>query len=170
MVNYLNVFLVWALFRFSTESSDLFRIPFCFSFRWMTLNDELAFEDPGFFCEKCYRYLHYAPDGRKLSSFEAYPYIEEDWKPPSNRTFGMKLRTFWNAVIHNSNRQNSKWGKASAIQYLLQYRACVTEGRGHCSYFLLRGIEKYSFDEIFYQSAGQVTLLNCFFLKTINGK
>lgn len=44
--------------------------------KWTTLNDELAFEDPALFCEKCFRYLHYTKDGDKIASFEAYPYVE----------------------------------------------------------------------------------------------
>ena len=46
--------------------------------KWMTVNDSLAFEDPSFFCEKCFDYLHYSSDGRKINSFEAFPYIEAD--------------------------------------------------------------------------------------------
>jgi len=46
--------------------------------KWITVNDELAFEHPSFFCEKCFNYLHYDNDGEKLCSFEAYPYTEID--------------------------------------------------------------------------------------------
>lgn len=46
--------------------------------KWMTKNDEMAFEDPSFFCDKCFRYLHYTKDGKKLASFQAYPYVSAD--------------------------------------------------------------------------------------------
>ena len=46
--------------------------------KWMTVNDALAFEDPSFFCEKCFDYLHYSSDKQKISSFEAFPYIVAD--------------------------------------------------------------------------------------------
>eukprot|EP00111_Clytia_hemisphaerica_P002201 TCONS_00006173-protein len=46
--------------------------------KWVTINDELSFETPGLFCDKCFRYLHYDKDGRKISRFQAYPHIPED--------------------------------------------------------------------------------------------
>lgn len=41
--------------------------------KWKTMNDPLAFEDPSYFCEKCFKYLHYTEDGKRLYKFEAYP-------------------------------------------------------------------------------------------------
>jgi len=44
--------------------------------KWKTTNDHLAFEDPGYFCDKCFRYLHYDQEGKKLYQFEAYPCVD----------------------------------------------------------------------------------------------
>ncbi|XP_031557356.1 snRNA-activating protein complex subunit 3-like [Actinia tenebrosa] len=46
---------------------------------WVTKNDILASEDPSFFCDKCFKSLHYAK-GEKLCDFEAYPFMGySDW-------------------------------------------------------------------------------------------
>ena len=49
----------------------------CFPCSWSTVNDELAEESPAFFCENCFKALHYTKDGKKVTSFEAYPYFDE---------------------------------------------------------------------------------------------
>ena len=51
---------------------------YLFLSRWMTINDSMAFEDPSFYCERCFRYLHYTKDGEKVATFEAYPFTEGD--------------------------------------------------------------------------------------------
>jgi len=44
--------------------------------KWKTMSDHLAFEDPSYFCDKCFRYLHYTKDGKRLYEFEAYPCVD----------------------------------------------------------------------------------------------
>ncbi|XP_008285616.1 snRNA-activating protein complex subunit 3 [Stegastes partitus] len=44
--------------------------------RWFTTNDEFAPSDPCLFCDKCFRMLHYDPEGNKLGDFLAYPYVD----------------------------------------------------------------------------------------------
>ncbi|KFV83373.1 snRNA-activating protein complex subunit 3, partial [Struthio camelus australis] len=44
--------------------------------RWVTNKDSLAPEDPCFFCDVCFRMLHYDADGNKLGEFLAYPYVD----------------------------------------------------------------------------------------------
>lgn len=41
---------------------------------WVTYNDSLAPESPCYFCEDCFRKLHYSKDGKKICNFQAYPY------------------------------------------------------------------------------------------------
>ncbi|XP_065059567.1 snRNA-activating protein complex subunit 3-like isoform X2 [Rhopilema esculentum] len=43
-----------------------------FTARWITTNDALAFEDPSFFCPKCFDLLHYDENKKKVHPFEAY--------------------------------------------------------------------------------------------------
>ncbi|XP_051875197.1 snRNA-activating protein complex subunit 3 isoform X1 [Pristis pectinata] len=47
-----------------------------FIVRWVTNNDSFAPEDPCFFCDTCFRMLHYDTDGNKLGEFLAYPYVD----------------------------------------------------------------------------------------------
>ncbi|XP_072512138.1 snRNA-activating protein complex subunit 3 [Notamacropus eugenii] len=44
--------------------------------RWVTNNDCFAPEDPCFFCDVCFRMLHYDSEGNKLGEFLAYPYVD----------------------------------------------------------------------------------------------
>ena len=44
---------------------------------WSTISDELGPESPAFFCDNCFKALHYTKDGKKITSFEAYPYFDE---------------------------------------------------------------------------------------------
>ncbi|XP_032809075.2 snRNA-activating protein complex subunit 3 [Petromyzon marinus] len=44
--------------------------------KWVTNNDELAPEDPCFFCDVCFRMLHYDESGGKVCDFEAFPYVD----------------------------------------------------------------------------------------------
>lgn len=44
--------------------------------RWVTNKDSLAPEDPCFFCDVCFRMLHYDVEGNKLGEFLAYPYVD----------------------------------------------------------------------------------------------
>lgn len=49
-----------------------------FPARYVTYNDRMATEDPFFYCEHCYRPLHYDYEGRVLySDFEVFPYYHE---------------------------------------------------------------------------------------------
>jgi len=48
--------------------------------RWVTVNDELACEDPCFFCATCFKGLHYTPTGEKICDFQAYLVVADyDW-------------------------------------------------------------------------------------------
>ncbi|CAK8694789.1 snRNA-activating protein complex subunit 3-like isoform X2 [Clavelina lepadiformis] len=42
---------------------------------WYTRYDSLADTDPAFFCEFCFKLLHYDKSGNKLGEFTAFPYI-----------------------------------------------------------------------------------------------
>ncbi|XP_036987964.2 snRNA-activating protein complex subunit 3 isoform X2 [Artibeus jamaicensis] len=44
--------------------------------RWVTNNDSFAPDDPCFFCDVCFRMLHYDSEGNKLGEFLAYPYVD----------------------------------------------------------------------------------------------
>ncbi|XP_041436039.1 snRNA-activating protein complex subunit 3 isoform X2 [Xenopus laevis] len=44
--------------------------------RWVTVNDEHAPDDPCFFCDVCFKMLHYDTDGNKLGEFLAHPYVD----------------------------------------------------------------------------------------------
>ncbi|XP_033871466.3 snRNA-activating protein complex subunit 3 [Acipenser ruthenus] len=44
--------------------------------RWVTNDDCFAPADPCFFCDLCFRMLHYDSDGNKLGEFLAYPYVD----------------------------------------------------------------------------------------------
>ncbi|KAF4025354.1 hypothetical protein G4228_017364 [Cervus hanglu yarkandensis] len=44
--------------------------------RWVTNNDSFAPQDPCFFCDVCFRMLHYDAEGNKLGEFLAYPYVD----------------------------------------------------------------------------------------------
>ncbi|XP_064410942.1 snRNA-activating protein complex subunit 3 [Latimeria chalumnae] len=44
--------------------------------RWVTNNDSFAPEDPCFFCDTCFRMLHYDKDDNKLGEFLAFPYVD----------------------------------------------------------------------------------------------
>ena len=49
-------------------------------FRWVTMNDSLACEEPCFFCATCFKGLHYSPNGEKICDFQAYPIVGDfDW-------------------------------------------------------------------------------------------
>uniref|UniRef100_A0A8C4N2E2 snRNA-activating protein complex subunit 3 n=1 Tax=Eptatretus burgeri TaxID=7764 RepID=A0A8C4N2E2_EPTBU len=44
--------------------------------RWVTNEDELAPVDPCFFCDMCFRMLHYDSEGKKLAEFFAFPFVD----------------------------------------------------------------------------------------------
>ncbi|KAM9329018.1 snRNA-activating protein complex subunit 3 [Gastrophryne carolinensis] len=44
--------------------------------RWVTNNDVFAPDDPCFFCDVCFKMLHYDSDGNKLGNFDAYAYVD----------------------------------------------------------------------------------------------
>ncbi|GAB5579794.1 snRNA-activating protein complex subunit 3 isoform X1 [Prionailurus iriomotensis] len=48
----------------------------CTQPEWVTNNDSFAPEDPCFFCDVCFRMLHYDSEGNKLGEFLAYPYVD----------------------------------------------------------------------------------------------
>jgi len=46
--------------------------------KYVTCNDPLSIENPCFFCELCYRPLHYTKEGHLIyKDFEVYPYVHE---------------------------------------------------------------------------------------------
>lgn len=47
-----------------------------FTSKWMTRNDSFTPSEPSYQCDTCFRMLHYDEDGKKLGSFEAYPYMD----------------------------------------------------------------------------------------------
>ncbi|XP_028661691.1 snRNA-activating protein complex subunit 3 [Erpetoichthys calabaricus] len=44
--------------------------------RWVTNQDSFAPADPCFFCDTCFRMLHYDKQGNKLGEFLAFPYVD----------------------------------------------------------------------------------------------
>ncbi|XP_077989484.1 snRNA-activating protein complex subunit 3-like [Glandiceps talaboti] len=48
-----------------------------FTSKWVTEEDSHAPEDPCFFCDKCFRMLHYDQNGCKIGHFRAYPFIDK---------------------------------------------------------------------------------------------
>lgn len=49
-----------------------------FPAKFVTYNDKLSAEDPTFYCDKCYRQLHYDEQGQLLySDFEVYRYYHD---------------------------------------------------------------------------------------------
>ncbi|XP_053321911.1 snRNA-activating protein complex subunit 3 [Spea bombifrons] len=44
--------------------------------KWVTNDDSLAPDDPCFFCDVCFRMMHYDTEGNKLGEFLAYPYVD----------------------------------------------------------------------------------------------
>ena len=44
---------------------------------WVTYDDELAPQCPCFYCNDCFRKLHYTTEGRKVCEFKAFPYHTE---------------------------------------------------------------------------------------------
>ena len=60
------------------EKKKIYQFPVYF--RWVTVNDTLASEDPCFFCAICFKGLHYTPNGEKICDFQAYPVVGDfDW-------------------------------------------------------------------------------------------
>lgn len=47
------------------------------SARWRTVESEHALNSTSFFCDACFRSLHYDKDGKKLGNFKAYKYFDE---------------------------------------------------------------------------------------------
>ena len=45
-------------------------------YRWITYGSEHVPQNPGFFCDSCFRALHYKKDGTKIGTFEAYKYFD----------------------------------------------------------------------------------------------
>ncbi|XP_035667237.1 snRNA-activating protein complex subunit 3-like [Branchiostoma floridae] len=52
------------------------RVCATFTAKWVTYDDQLAEESPCFFCDLCFKALHYSKDQTKLAEFEAYPYVD----------------------------------------------------------------------------------------------
>lgn len=46
--------------------------------KWMTTNDELSDQNPSFFCDPCFKMLHYNKDGTRACNFEAFPYVPRE--------------------------------------------------------------------------------------------
>ncbi|XP_073508405.1 snRNA-activating protein complex subunit 3 isoform X1 [Phyllobates terribilis] len=44
--------------------------------KWVTNQDSLAPDDPCFFCDVCFKMLHYDMEGNKLGDFVAYAYVD----------------------------------------------------------------------------------------------
>ncbi|XP_040273104.1 snRNA-activating protein complex subunit 3 isoform X2 [Bufo bufo] len=44
--------------------------------KWVTNQDSLAPDDPCFFCDACFKMLHYDMEGNKLGDFVAYAYVD----------------------------------------------------------------------------------------------
>ncbi|PIO31532.1 hypothetical protein AB205_0055050 [Aquarana catesbeiana] len=44
--------------------------------RWVTKSDSFAPDDPCFFCDVCFKMLHYDSEGNKLGDFLAYAYVD----------------------------------------------------------------------------------------------
>jgi len=45
--------------------------------KWVTFGNKKLPEDPFFFCDACFHMFNYDEEGRKKSSFKAYPYLDK---------------------------------------------------------------------------------------------
>nr|CAB3266425.1 snRNA-activating protein complex subunit 3-like [Phallusia mammillata] len=43
--------------------------------KWVTRNDSLSTDDPTFFCDNCFKKLHYDRQGNKIGDFIAFPHV-----------------------------------------------------------------------------------------------
>lgn len=67
------------IFTYITSHNSQEKVDYDFFFlnyRWVTNNDSFAPDDPCFFCDACFRMLHYDSEGNKLGEFLAYPYVD----------------------------------------------------------------------------------------------
>ncbi|XP_014784368.2 snRNA-activating protein complex subunit 3, partial [Octopus bimaculoides] len=46
------------------------------SARWMTEGSVNSLEDPSFYCQVCFRSIHYDQNGKKIGNFKAYKYFD----------------------------------------------------------------------------------------------
>ncbi|XP_021365620.1 snRNA-activating protein complex subunit 3-like isoform X2 [Mizuhopecten yessoensis] len=60
-----------------TYKRSICRVCEIHSSRWLTYGSEHAPDDPSFFCDQCFRALHYDKDGKKLGDFKAYKYFDK---------------------------------------------------------------------------------------------
>jgi len=54
------------------------RICNIFQAKFVTYGDVLANENPFFYCEECYRPMHYSKEGHLLYDYQVYPYFHEE--------------------------------------------------------------------------------------------
>lgn len=66
----------WLALSALLSNAIAFRHSFCFlHFSWLTYNSPVSPEDPCFFCETCFRMLHYDSSGqRTVADFRAFKY------------------------------------------------------------------------------------------------
>ncbi|XP_033750151.1 snRNA-activating protein complex subunit 3-like [Pecten maximus] len=60
-----------------TYKRSICRVCEIHSSRWLTYNSKHAPDDPSFFCDQCFRALHYDKDGKKIGNFKAYKYFDK---------------------------------------------------------------------------------------------
>ncbi|XP_060067256.1 snRNA-activating protein complex subunit 3-like [Ylistrum balloti] len=60
-----------------TYKRSICRVCEIHSSRWLTYGSEHAPDDPSFFCDQCFRTLHYDKDGKKLGNFKACKYFDK---------------------------------------------------------------------------------------------
>ncbi|XP_069137305.1 snRNA-activating protein complex subunit 3-like [Argopecten irradians] len=60
-----------------TYKRSICRVCEIHSSRWLTYGSQHAPDDPSFFCDQCFRALHYDKDGKKIGSFKAYKFFDK---------------------------------------------------------------------------------------------
>lgn len=111
---------------------------FLIYFRWVTVNDVLAYEEPCFFCATCFKGLHYSHSGEKICDFQAYPVVGDfDW------WFNVRTCSKWKSTQRKGTR--STIGKANSKMYILTCDPWPTKSKTHEPFLLMVNILSEAF-------------------------
>lgn len=111
---------------------------FLIYFRWVTVNDVLAYEEPCFFCATCFKGLHYSHSGEKICDFQAYPVVGDfDW------WFNVRTCSKWKSTQRKGTR--STIGKANSKMYILTCDPWPTKSKTHEPFLLMANILSEAF-------------------------
>lgn len=111
---------------------------FLIYFRWVTVNDVLAYEEPCFFCATCFKGLHYSHSGEKICDFQAYPVVGDfDW------WFNVRTCSKWKSTQRKGTQ--STIGKANSKMYILTCDPWPTKSKTHELFLLMANILSEAF-------------------------